>query len=66
MLSLHALNGSQGYNTMRLSARIGNCEAIILVDSDSTHNFIDCKLVKQLQLLVDASCQLRVMVANGE
>lgn len=35
------------------------------MDFGSTHNFIDCKLVKQLQLSVDPSCKLKVMVANG-
>lgn len=64
VLSLHALNGSQGHNTTRLLARIGPCKTIILVDSGSTHNFMDCKLVKQLHLHVDPSCKLKVMVAN--
>lgn len=65
ILSLHALNGSQGHNTMRLLARIGNADVIMLVDSGSTHNFVDCRLVKQLHLSVDVSNKLRVMVANG-
>lgn len=65
VLFLHALNGSQGHNMMRLLAKAGDVELFILVDSSSTHNFVDFKLVKQLHLLVDPSCKLKVMVEDG-
>lgn len=64
MLSLHALNDSQGHNIMGLSATIDQCEVIVLVDFGSTHNFLDCHLLKKLQLLVDPSCKLKGMVTN--
>lgn len=65
MLSLHALKGSQRHNTMRLTATIGQHEVIALVDSSSTHSFMDCHLLKRLQVIVDQPCRLRVNVVNG-
>ena len=50
VLSLHALLGANGYQIMRLQGRIKNQLINLLVDTGSTHNFIDqvkrtgCKL----------------------
>ena len=38
---------------------------MILIDSGSTHNFIDVALVSQLHIHVDTSQILEVKVANG-
>ncbi|KAG8483504.1 hypothetical protein CXB51_022371 [Gossypium anomalum] len=65
VISLNALNGLQGHNTMRIAARVGSTLAIILVDSGSTHNFIDAKLVNKLSLPVAPQEKLKVTVANG-
>ncbi|KAK8303728.1 hypothetical protein V6Z12_D04G170100 [Gossypium hirsutum] len=65
VISLHALTVLQGHNTMRVAARLGPCWAIILVDSGSTHNFIDTKLVNRLSLPVISQEQLKVAVENG-
>lgn len=64
-ISLHALTGLQGHNTMRVVAQVGSAQAIILVDSGSTHNFIDNKLVNRVSLSVVCHEQLKVSVANG-
>ncbi|XP_012453555.1 uncharacterized protein LOC105775598 [Gossypium raimondii] len=64
-ISLNALTGMQGHNTMRMAAKLGTHWAIILVDSGSTHNFVDAKLVHRLSLPVMRQEQLRVSVANG-
>ncbi|KAK5802958.1 hypothetical protein PVK06_030592 [Gossypium arboreum] len=39
--SLHAMQGSQGNDTIRLASKFGNKLAMVLVDSESTHNFIN-------------------------
>ena len=39
---------------------------MILIDSGSTHNFINVALVSQLQIHVDTSQILEVKVANGD
>ncbi|XP_016707913.1 uncharacterized protein [Gossypium hirsutum] len=64
-ISLNALTGMQRHNTMRMAAKMGTHWAIILVDSGSTHNFVDTKLVHRLPLPVVRQEQLRVSVANG-
>ncbi|KAG8480509.1 hypothetical protein CXB51_024639 [Gossypium anomalum] len=65
VLSLHALQGLQGCNTMLFSAVIGHTAMVVLVDSGSMHNFIDFKVAKRLQLAIEPRSTLRVMVANG-
>ncbi|KAH1084128.1 hypothetical protein J1N35_023889 [Gossypium stocksii] len=47
----------------RIKASIGHSDVIILVNSGSTHNFLDSKLVKRLDLSVEHSSQFHVMVA---
>jgi len=40
-LSLNAMNGYSGFNTMRMNGHIGKKTIHILLDSGSTHNFLD-------------------------
>lgn len=49
---------------MHLPATINQQEVIILVDSRSTHNFVNYKLTKRLGLLVTPSNQLKVMIVD--
>ncbi|KAA3481086.1 Aspartic peptidase [Gossypium australe] len=64
VLSLHALQGYKGHNTMRLSAKIWQVDVIILVDSGSTHNFVDSKIVKRGNLPVEQASQMKIMIAK--
>lgn len=64
-ISLNALCGSQSYNTIRLQGQVKNQKVSILVDSGSTHSFIDSKLVKQLGLVAEMVTALTVIVADG-
>ena len=41
MISLNALWGTEGHQTMRLFEKIKKQSLLILVDFGSTHNFID-------------------------
>ena len=43
-ISLHAINGVQGFQTMRVTGHFEKKAIQILVDSDSTHNFVDVGL----------------------
>ena len=47
---VHAINGmgARGYTTMRVTAFIKKRPLHILIDSDSTHNFLDVEVAKRL------------------
>lgn len=65
VLSLQALQGLQGPTTMRFPTVIDQSQVVALVDSGSTHNFIDFKVAKRLNLAIEAGPNLKVLVANG-
>jgi hypothetical protein len=64
-ISLHALSGLAAYKTMRVLAKIGPYEIVVLIDSGSTHNFISEKVASLLQLPVIPTDSFNVRVANG-
>jgi hypothetical protein len=49
-ISLHALTGISATNTMQLKITIAGTELLALVDSGSTHTFIDDQVVHRLGL----------------
>ena len=51
---------------MRVSAKVGPHELIVLIDSGSTHNFINERIVELLQLPVVPIEPFYVKVANGD
>ena len=64
-ITLYALTGTPTHGTMRVKGRINGSRLVILIDTGSTHNFVDASLVKSLQLRIDVSKVLEVKVANG-
>jgi hypothetical protein len=65
-ISLHALTGISTTNTMQLKITIADTELLALVDSRSTHIFIDDQVVRRLGLDIMLRPGLSVKVANGE
>ncbi|KAA8542122.1 hypothetical protein F0562_023274 [Nyssa sinensis] len=65
-ITLYALAGWTAPKTMRVAARIGSHDVIVLIDSGSTHNFISERLANQLRLPVVPTETFTVRVANGE
>ena len=65
-ITLYALSGTPTAGTMRVMGRIKHKSFVILIDSGSTHNFIDATLVSHLHMNIDASQVLEVKVANGD
>ncbi|GJV06167.1 reverse transcriptase [Tanacetum coccineum] len=65
-ISLHALNGIQSYQTLRVIGMVGKTQIHILIDTSSTHNFIDTKVAKKVGCLVKNTCPLQVSVAGGK
>ena len=54
VISLNALWGTEGCQTMRLFGKVKKQSLLILVDSGSTYNFIDQSVAKKLS----AQCNL--------
>ena len=65
-VSLHALAGQYNPRTIRVRGRIDNHYVNVLVDSGSTHNFIQERIAKQLGLPIILSKHFKVYVGNGD
>jgi len=65
-ISLHAITGSPTPWTMRFPGRFGNYQIMTLMDTRSTHNFLNSRLAKRHGLKPTQGARLLVTVANGE
>ncbi|XP_040998183.1 uncharacterized protein K02A2.6-like [Juglans microcarpa x Juglans regia] len=65
-LSLNAMSGVQRPTSMRVMAWIGKFEVTLLVDSGSTHNFINSNIVTKVGLKSSTIEPFDVKVANGD
>lgn len=68
-ISLNALAGIQSlsdYNTMRVSGSVYGQKMHILIDSGSTHNFIDSITAERLGCGMTENSPVTVIVANGD
>nr|TKR91578.1 hypothetical protein D5086_0000222020 [Populus alba] len=64
-ITLHALIGWSAPRTMRVDAKVGFVNAVVLIDSGSTHNFISTRMADRLRLPVVPTETFTVRVANG-
>ncbi|XP_022032945.1 uncharacterized protein LOC110934059 [Helianthus annuus] len=65
LISIHALTGIPSFSTMQVVGNIGTKTLQILIDSGSTHNFIDEKLAVKLGCVMKDIEGMKVGVANG-
>lgn len=65
LISLNALSGVNAYQTMRIRGQVGKHMVHILVDSGSTHNFLDLQTAKKLGCQMKSICLLQVVVPGG-
>ncbi|GJX49659.1 reverse transcriptase [Tanacetum coccineum] len=65
LISLNALSGDNTYRTIRFRGCVGKNSLHVLVDSESTHNFLDLQTAKKLGYRLRKICPLDVYVANG-
>jgi len=65
-ISLNSLEGLVAPKTLHLVGMISGHKVVLLVNSGSTHNFIQEQLVEQLDLLCHHTTPLKVMVGNGQ
>ena len=64
-ITLYALLGSPFSGTMRVLARIKQQEMVTLIDSGSTHNFLDEDMWVALNLPLSSKDTFEVQIANG-
>lgn len=63
--NLHAMFGLPSSETFRIYGTIKNARLTILIDSGSTHNFLQPRVAQFLHLPVETTQPLRVLVGNG-
>ncbi|PHT70935.1 hypothetical protein T459_26039 [Capsicum annuum] len=64
-ISIHALNGSLGFRTLKVTGYHAKKGLYILIDTGSSHNFIDPDLVQRLGCAVRSTSPQMVAAANG-
>ena len=64
-ISLHALMGHSIPQTLRVVGRMHKSPVSILIDSGSTHNFLQDRVAKQLGLPTQPAPSFKVLVGNG-
>jgi hypothetical protein len=67
-ISLHAITGvrAKGFQTMKVYVSVGDAVAVALLDSGSSHNFIDIDMARRAGITIRPSSGLSVAVANRE
>ncbi|WJZ85545.1 hypothetical protein VitviT2T_005072 [Vitis vinifera] len=65
-ISLHAMAGSPAPQTMQIHGVINQQSLIVLIDSGSTHNFIEERLAEKLGLTCNREERFNVKVACSE
>lgn len=64
-ISFHALSGGTDPATIRIRGHISNHPVTVLIDGGSTHNFVQTRIAKFLELPSHPTNTLKVMVGNG-
>lgn len=64
-ISVNAVSGVSDYNTMRVRGTCSKRTLFFLIDSNSTHNFIDSTVAEKLGCTVQPARLTRVSVADG-
>ena len=64
-ISCNALAGITTLQTLKIEGHIKKKKEIVLIDLGSTHNFIHCKVAKELNCFLYLALECKVMVANG-
>ncbi|XP_074293193.1 uncharacterized protein LOC141620149 [Silene latifolia] len=64
-ISIQALTGKSNCQTMRIHGHIGRITSSILVDTGSSHNFLDLGVVRKLGLRMEPIPSFNISVANG-
>ena len=63
-ISLAAITGITQSQTLKLRGHVKKENVTVLIDTGSTHNFIDVNVAKRLNLFIYPAIDIRVMVAD--
>ena len=64
-ISCNALAGITTPQTLNIEEHIKKKKVIVWIDVGSTHNFIHCKVAKELNCFLYPTTKCQAMVANG-
>lgn len=64
-ISLHALKGLTNSKIIKVGGKVHNCKLMVLIDSGSTHNFLDEGTTKRMGCKLIDTQPLSVTVANN-
>ncbi|XP_070022382.1 uncharacterized protein [Nicotiana sylvestris] len=65
-VSVHAINGLHDFRTMRVAVSVKGKAVQVLIDTGSTHNFLDLNIVKKLGCVLTSISPFDVSVADGK
>ncbi|CAM8999668.1 unnamed protein product [Rhodiola kirilowii] len=65
-ITFHALQGRTAPSTLRFHAVSYGQPMLVLVDSGSTHNFVQTRVARFLKLAIEPATHLSVTVGNGD
>ncbi|KAJ4801510.1 polyprotein [Rhynchospora pubera] len=66
VISMYASTDKKKISSMKFKGQIGNVPICALLDSGSTHTFVNPEVIQSLRLPVNQANPMVVMVANGE
>ncbi|KAH6784215.1 hypothetical protein C2S52_009174 [Perilla frutescens var. hirtella] len=64
--SLNSLSGVENPRSLRMWRKMGNSSVYVLIDSGSTHNFIQPEVAAKLRTKVETVSPFRVYIGNGD
>ncbi|CAM8975241.1 unnamed protein product [Rhodiola kirilowii] len=65
-ISFHALQGHPQPSTLRLGGGLQGRRVTVLIDTGSTHNFLQARVAKHANLTIEPSHHLHVTIGNGD
>ncbi len=65
-ISVHALSGNKPQDTIKIRGEVKDNSLTVLIDTGSTHSFMDLQLAKTLKVSMVAASPLVVTVTNGQ
>jgi hypothetical protein len=65
VISLHALAGVSSQQTLNIKDYIKQWSVVVLIDNDSTHNFIHRMVVEDVNCFIRTISNFQILIANG-